>query len=57
MDEELIEAIKANFDYLNGADANDVALFLEAVGESLYNGEILENLAAALRDVADSGVV
>ena len=54
--EEIFEAVQANFEYLNGADANDVALFLESVGESLYDGEIVEHIAAALRDV-DTGVV
>ena len=49
--EELIEAVKANMDYLNGADPNDVAVFLEAVGESIYNGEVIEDLAASIRDV------
>lgn len=54
--EEILEAIKANVDYLNDANINDVALFLEAVGESLYNGEIVEQVAAALRDMDSEGI-
>lgn len=53
--EEILEAIKANVDYLNDANINDIALFLEAVGESLYNGEVIEQVAAALRDVEAAG--
>jgi hypothetical protein len=53
--EEILESIKGNIDYLNGIDAGEVAVFLEAVAESLYDGELLEQVAAALRDV-DEGV-
>jgi hypothetical protein len=54
--EEILEAIKANVDYLNDANINDIALFLEAVGESLYNGEVVEQVAAALRDMDSEGI-
>lgn len=51
--EEIKEAVRGNIDYLNGMDAGEVAVFLEAVGESLYDGELLEQVAEALRDVEE----
>jgi hypothetical protein len=51
--EEIGEAVKANAEYLNGIDADAVAVFLEAISESLYEGELLEQIAAALRDVEE----
>lgn len=51
--DEIREAVRTNIEYLVGNDAQEVALFLESIGETLYNGELLEQVAAALRDLAD----
>ena len=51
--EEMVEAIKVNMDYLESETLEDFIAFLEAVGESLYDGVLIEELASALRDVVD----
>lgn len=51
--EEILEAVKTNFDYLNGMDATEVATFLECLADSLYDGEMLTQVANALRDVEE----
>lgn len=51
--EELVEAVKANIDYIESETIEDFLTFLEAVGESVYEGEMLESLARVVRDVLD----
>ncbi len=51
--EEILEAVKTNKEYLGGANPLDVASFLENVADSLYDGETLEQIANALRDVEE----
>jgi hypothetical protein len=54
--EEVAEAVRTNFDYLSGTDATEVATFLDNLADSLYDGELLTQIAAALRDV-EEGVI
>lgn len=51
--EELVEAVRANIEYIESETIEDFLSFLEAVGESVYDGEILESLANTIRDVLD----
>lgn len=51
--EETKEAVTSNIDYLTDVDIESVVAFLNAVGESLYNGELLEEVAEALRDTSE----
>ena len=51
MDEELKEAVKMNIGYLE--NPQDVAIFLEAVAESVYDSDLLEQLAETIRDVEE----
>lgn len=51
--EEIKEAVKANVEYLDMETVDDFITFIESVGESLYEGELLEKVAAAMRDVID----
>jgi hypothetical protein len=53
--EDVLEAVKENFDYLDGINHQEVATFLECVADSLYidEGEFVMKLAEALRDVGD----
>lgn len=51
--EELKEAVSSNIEYLEDGTAEGFISFLEAVSESLYEGELLEQLAEAMRDVID----
>ena len=48
--EEIKEAVSANREYLEGSTVEDFIIFLEEVGESIYEGELLEKIAAAMRD-------
>lgn len=51
--EEIKEAVRSNADYLGTIDPNEVAFFLECVAESLYESDLLIEVAEALRDVSD----
>jgi hypothetical protein len=51
--EDVLEAVKSNFDYLNGISAVEVATFLDNLADSMYDGELLSQVAAALRDVEE----
>lgn len=51
--EEVLEAVKANFDYLNGMDAVEVATFLDNLSDSMYDANLLTQVASALRDVEE----
>lgn len=51
--EEIKEAVRANREYLEGGTVEDFISGLEAIGESLYEGELLEQVAAAMRDEID----
>lgn len=51
--EEVLEAVKGNLEYIADVDINDVAEFLEAVSDSLYDGDVVAQVAAAMRDVGD----
>lgn len=54
--EEMLEAVKTNFDYLSEINPTEVATFLENLADSLYDGELITQLASAIRDV-EEGVV
>lgn len=51
--EEIFEAVAHNIGYLDAEVVYEVATFLEAVSESLYDGEKLVQVAAAMRDAVD----
>ena len=51
--EELLEAVKANIEYIESGTVEDFISFLEAIGETLYDGELIESLAQTVRDVID----
>lgn len=51
--EEILEAVLTNFDYLNGMDATEVATFLDNLADSMYDGELLTQVASALRDIEE----
>ncbi len=51
--EQTMEAVKDNIEYLNGFNEEeklDFIGFLEGVSESIEGGEVIEELARALRD-------
>lgn len=51
--EQELEAVKANLRAFDTGDSDDLALFLEAVAEMIEDGEVLERVAAAIRDYTD----
>ncbi len=53
--EEILEGVRENLYCLSDTETELVAKFLENLADSLYKGEVLTSVAAALRDV-HSGV-
>lgn len=51
--EDIKEAVRSNMEYLEDETVEGFISFLEAVGENLYEGELLEKLASAIRDAVD----
>jgi hypothetical protein len=51
--EQELEAVRANLRAFDTGDPDDLALFLEAVAEMIEDGEVLERVAAAIRDFTD----
>lgn len=54
--EEVKIAVEENFDDLYGISSeglDNVATFLESLADSIYDGDILEEVAKALRDTVD----
>lgn len=49
--EDIREAVEDNIEYLYGSDVDNVASFLEAVAESIFDNEdILTQIAQAIRE-------